>query len=95
MAAAKLCGFERDIRSPWRYHLRDRYGELLAIALYVDDCQIVARTEEAATAFLEIRGAMREGQNRFCPRNPPNPAAGGPQERTRKPARSPTSPRNW
>ena len=54
VAAAELCGFERDRRSPWRYHLWDGYGELLAIEWHVDDCQVVARDVEVASAFLEI-----------------------------------------
>ena len=44
VAAAELCGFERDRRNFRRCHLLDGYGELLAIEVYVVDCQMVART---------------------------------------------------
>ena len=77
MAAAELCGFKRDRRGPWRYHLRDGYDELLAIEVYVGDCQMVARAMEAASTFLRILDATREGQSDSAPRNPPDPAADG------------------
>ena len=71
MAAAGLLGFTRNSRSPWRYHLRGGYDELLAIELHDGDCQLVARAIEAATIFLEVRGAMREGQAGAEPYNLP------------------------
>ena len=73
LAAAELCGFERDRRSPWRYHLRGGYDEPLAIEVHVDDFQMAARTMEAASTFFEIWGAMRE-EGRSCP---PRTAASG------------------
>ena len=68
VTAAELCGFERDRRTLWCYHLLDWNDELLAI---------VARAVEAGSTFIEILGAMREGQNDSAPRNPPDPAADG------------------
>ena len=44
VATAELCGFEEDRCSLWRYHLRDGHGELLAMEVYVDDCQMAANS---------------------------------------------------
>ena len=49
------------------------YSELLAIEIYVDDCQMTAMTKKAVSTFLEIWDAMREGRGGPTTRNPPRP----------------------